>query len=124
MTKLLIVGCGGFIGAVCRYAIGYAIESRSTSNFPYGTLTVNVLGCLAIGFFVTFVQKRPYFSAETGLFLQVGLLGAFTTFSTFSHETLNLITTNQWRAGLLSVLGNVVLGLGAVALGGMIGRRF
>jgi len=80
MIKLLIIGLGGFVGAILRYSISGAIQSASRSiSFPFGTLGVNVIGCFFIGLFSYLVETRGLFTPETRLFLAIGLLGSLTT---------------------------------------------
>lgn len=128
MTKILIVGCGGFMGAVARYGMTLWISERWPAPLPgggagpWGTMAVNVLGCFLLGYLMAWVAERPGLSPELVLFLRVGLLGAFTTFSTLGYETLELFEHSEWRAGALSLLGNVVLGLGAAFTGALLAR--
>ena len=87
-----MVGLGGFVGAACRYLLSTWVQKSSGwISFPIGTLVVNVLGCLFIGFLGGLVISRELFSPTMRLFLLTGLLGGFTTFSTFSFETLMLL---------------------------------
>lgn len=122
MSKLLIVGCGGFLGAIARYGLTFWIEGRWPSAIPLGTLAVNVLGCFALGALMAYSNERlgPY--PQWMLFLRVGILGAFTTFSTFGYETLRLMETGSWRAASLSMAGNLLLGLLGVFLGALAAR--
>ena len=122
MTRLLVIGCGGFLGAIARYQLSLWVASRLEGALPYGTLAVNVLGCLLLGFLAAWVQARDGLSEEGQLFLKVGLLGAFTTFSTFGYEALELLEDGEWGAAAVYLLGNLLLGLGAVALGGWLAR--
>ena len=81
VARLCVVGLGGFVGAVCRYLISGWVQDRSGSiAFPFGTMTVNLLGCLLIGVLTFLVETRSFFSVETRTFLLIGLLGSFTTF--------------------------------------------
>jgi CrcB protein len=116
--KLFWVGLGGFAGAVLRYLVaGWTQQATRSVSFPYGTLAVNVLGCLAIGGLSYLAEARGVFSAETRLFVFVGLLGGFTTFSTFGNETLNLFRDGQALMAAANVVGNVILCLAAVWAG-------
>lgn len=118
MTKLLIIGAGGFIGSVLRYVISGLAQTLSQSiAFPYGTLAVNVVGCLCIGFISELADSRALIGADTRLFLIVGILGGFTTFSAFGNETMNLIRDGEMALALMNVGAQVLLGLGAVWLG-------
>ena len=117
LFKLLIVGLGGFIGAVARYSLSGLIHRYWTTGFPVGTLIVNVLGCFVIGGFLYYVESRAALPPTLRLFAGIGILGAFTTFSTFGYETAQLIGERQMWYAALNVLGNMVLGLVAVWLG-------
>ena len=122
MWELLSVGCGGFVGAVARWSLSGTIQRLSGGDFPLGTYVANMVGCLFIGLVFALVEARPDWSPHVRLFLMVGLLGAFTTFSTFSHETLDLLTGGSWALALLNILGSVTVGLLAVVLGRYLGR--
>jgi len=118
MTKLLIIGAGGFIGSVLRYVISGLVQTLSQSiAFPYGTLAVNVLGCLCIGFISELADSRALIGTNIRVFLIVGILGGFTTFSAFGNETMNLIRDGETARALMNVGAQVFLGLGAVWLG-------
>lgn len=118
MQRLLWVGCGGFVGAILRYLVsGWVQRWTRAITFPYGTLAVNMAGCLLIGLVSQLVESRSIFSPETRAFVLVGLFGAFTTFSTFGSETLNLIRDGRTWFALANVTVHVVLGLGMVWLG-------
>jgi CrcB protein len=114
MLNLLIIGAGGFIGAVLRYLTGIGIHRLlNTYAFPYGTLAVNVLGCAVIGLLAGLAASRGIMGPELRTFLFIGLLGGFTTFSTFGFETLMLGDGGRLGLALVNVLANVGLGLGA-----------
>ena len=118
MGKILWVGFGGFFGSIGRYLLsGYIQHLMKGTGFPYGTLVVNLVGCLLIGFLSQWVGARGFLSPETRLFVFMGLLGGFTTFSTFSNETMNLWQTGESVAALTNVAVHVILGLGAAWLG-------
>lgn len=118
MTNILLIGFGGFIGSVMRYlASGYVQQATKSVGFPYGTLVVNIIGCFLLGFLAQLVESRGAFTSETRLFVFVGILGGFTTFSTFGNETLNLARDSQMINALANVGANVILGLLAVWLG-------
>lgn len=118
MTNILLVGIGGFIGSALRYTVsGYVQQATKSVGFPYGTLTVNLLGCFVIGFLAQFAENRGLFTSESRLFVFVGILGGFTTFSSFGNETLNLARDGQMMSALANIGGNVIIGLFAVWLG-------
>jgi CrcB protein len=121
LIKLSIIGAGGFTGAVLRYLVSSWAQDRSGSiTFPFGTLAVNMIGCLLIGFLTYLVETRSMFSMETRSFMLIGLLGAFTTFSTFGNETLGLIRDSRIDLAVLNAGSQVVIGIGMVWLGRII----
>ena len=118
MIKILIIGSGGFVGAVLRYYIsGFAQTLSGSVSFPVGTLAVNVVGCFVIGAVSKMAEDFGFFSIETRMFVTIGLLGAFTTYSTFGYETLNLLRDNEWFYALVSVGLHLIIGIGAVWVG-------
>jgi CrcB protein len=123
MLKLTIIGMGGCIGAMLRYLVAGGVHSlvKSTS-FPAGTMTVNIAGCLLIGFGGGLMEGRQLFSPEWRAFLFVGILGSFTTFSTFGLETFNLAKDGQWLTAFANVSISLLLGLIAVFAGHMLSR--
>lgn len=120
VTKMMLVGAGGFLGAILRYGVSGLVQAATRSiGFPYGTLTVNVIGCLVIGILSQMVASRGLFSPELRIFIFIGLLGSFTTFSTFGNETFNLLRDGETVSALAYVGLHLVVGLGAVWLGHM-----
>jgi CrcB protein len=118
LTNILLVGFGGFIGSILRYlASGYVQQSTKSIDFPYGTLAVNVIGCFIIGFLAQLAEERGMFTSESRLFVFVGILGGFTTFSSFGNETLNLARDSQTMNALANISANMFFGLFAVWLG-------
>ncbi|MBN2105379.1 fluoride efflux transporter CrcB [bacterium] len=118
MRHLMIIGCGGFIGAVLRYLIsGWIQQIFASRHFPWGTLGVNLIGCFLIGVLGGLVENHELFAPETRLLLLVGILGSFTTFSTFGYESLALIRDQEIAAVFINVIGHVALGIGAAWLG-------
>jgi fluoride exporter len=116
-VTLALVIAGAAVGAPLRYLIDRAIQRRRGSIFPWGTLTVNVTGCFALGFVSESV------TSDRGLaFLSIGLCGGFTTYSTFAYETATLARIGSWLPALLNVVASLIAGVGAmvagVALGG------
>jgi CrcB protein len=120
--KPLWIGVGAFLGANLRYLVQTWTASRWGPDFPYGTLIINVSGSFILGFFITLVTQRVAVSAEWRAFVVVGLLGGFTTFSSFSVETLNLVQTGRWLPAALYLAGNVCLGLFGAYLGVILAR--
>lgn len=118
MTNILLVGIGGFIGSVMRYLLsGWVQQTTKSVGFPFGTLAVNIIGCFVIGFIAQLAESRGAFAGETRTFIFFGILGGFTTFSTFGNETLNLARDSQVLNAFANVGANVILGLFAVWLG-------
>ena len=118
MQNFLLVGAGGFLGAVSRYYLsGLVLQATAASRFPWGTLVVNVTGCAAIGIVAGFAEMQHAFSPSWRLFLMTGVLGGYTTFSAFAYETYFLGREQAWASAALNVALQVVLGLGAAALG-------
>ena len=117
MQNLLAVGLGGCLGAIARYGIGNLIRSQFGEKFPWGTLAVNVLGCLLIGVLLGWITSRESVSRSTERFLGTGILGSLTTFSTFGHETIKLVHDGALGSALGNIALNVVVGLVAVSVG-------
>lgn len=123
MDRFLWVGIGGAVGAVLRYAVSVCVQGQAKGNgFPYGTLVVNVIGCLLIGLLSQTAATSGRFTSEGALFLLVGTLGAFTTYSTFSKDVVDLWQNGRVAVALIDVGVHVVLGLTAVAGGYELGR--
>ncbi|RMH01808.1 MAG: fluoride efflux transporter CrcB [Planctomycetota bacterium] len=118
LVKALLVGAGGFAGAVGRWALaGLAHRLAPLTTFPVGTLAVNLLGCLAIGVVAGLAESRQLFGPEARLFLLVGLLGGFTTFSTFGNETFAMLRDGEGLRAAANVGVHLVAGLALVWLG-------
>jgi CrcB protein len=117
IKDLLFIGIGGFAGSILRYLIYLSFANRNLTIFPYATLVINLVGCLAIGVVSVMIEKAVPQSRSLYLVVSVGLLGGFTTFSAFGLETLNLIENQQTQLALLNILANVLLGLAAVWIG-------
>ncbi len=118
MTNIFLVGIGGFIGSVLRYLVSGAVQqSMKRMDFPFGTLAVNLLGCFIIGILAQYGEVRGAFSNESRAFIFFGLLGGFTTFSSFGNDTVNLVRESFVMNALANVGANVALGLLAVWLG-------
>jgi len=122
IERLALVGLGGMIGALLRYGAGGLVHRLFEGRFPLGTLLVNTAGCLAIGFLFTVAEDRGALSSYARLFVFVGVLGGFTTFSSFGYETFTLWRDGLAARALLNVAFNVILGLGAVWLGHALAR--
>jgi len=127
LEKLLIIGAGGFIGAIARFLVTGWVQFASRSvDFPYGTLAVNLIGCFFIGLLAYLADMRGLFAPEVRLFLFIGVLGSFTTFSTFEYETYSLFRDGSIVSALINIGTHVLFGLVAVwaghALAGLIWR--
>ncbi len=123
MNQFLAIAAGGAIGSVLRYWVSINTHAIFGRDFPYGTLTVNVIGSLLMGFlFVLFVERWEIETVIRSAIL-IGLLGAFTTFSTFSIETLNLVEDGSYTKALVNILVSVSASLVAAWLGIIIGRQ-
>jgi CrcB protein len=114
---MLIVGAGGFLGAVSRYWLSSWIHRWAGGGFPWGTLAVNTVGCLAIGAVMALLEVRVSYPPEARLFLSIGLLGSMTTFSTFGYDTVELARRSEFTLAATNAVGSLILGLGAVLLG-------
>ena len=124
IRNLLLVGTGGFLGSIGRYLVGGWTHRLLGSGFPYGTLAVNILGCALIGLLGGLAESRQLFTPEARLFLFLGVLGGFTTFSSFGYETLAFARDGEFLIAGLNVFLQVVLGLTAVWLGHVLSRLF
>lgn len=122
LTQLWVVMLGGALGAVLRFILSTSITERFGSAFPYGTLMVNVLGSFAVGFFAIVLAEKMALSPLVRMGLFVGFLGAFTTFSTFSLETLNLFEEGYLARALLNIMLSVLFSVFAVWAGVMLGK--
>jgi CrcB protein len=123
MEKTILVGFGGFIGSVGRYALSDGVQKLvPASHFPWGTATVNVLGCLLIGWLGALADVRGVVSPETRALVMIGVLGGFTTFSTFAYETLALARNGESMRVVANVFLNLAGCLVAVWLGDGFGR--
>jgi len=122
MYNAILIGIGGFIGALLRYIVsGYVQKFLQSINFPYGTLVVNIVGCFLMGIFSYITEINLGLTSQMRLFLMIGLLGSFTTFSTFGNETINLLLNQRTLASLINIGGHIFLGLLSVLIGRLLG---
>ncbi len=122
LDKVLWVSLGAVIGANARYFLGAWAAERFGPAFPYGTLIINLTGSLILGFFLALATERALIDPRYRLLIAVGFCGSYTTFSTYTYESINLLLAGSWGLGLLNLLVSTVLGLGAVGLGILLGR--
>ncbi len=118
LINAAVVGSGGFLGALARFGLsGLVPRQLPLATFPYGTLVVNLLGCLAIGVITGLAESRQLFGPEVRTFALIGLLGGFTTFSSFGYETFAMIRDDEYLRAAANVGLHVVPGLVLVWLG-------
>jgi CrcB protein len=118
LRPILLAGFGGFIGSAGRYLIGgWAHRLMPFTTFPVGTLFVNVCGCFLIGLLGGLIEARQMFGPDLRVFLLIGVLGGFTTFSSFAYETLALTRDAEFARALFNIAAQMILGLGAAWLG-------
>lgn len=123
LPQILVIMLGGSLGALMRFVVSSSVTAKLGSNFPYGTLTVNVIGSFVMGFLAMFLVERMGLDPLLRLGIFVGFLGAFTTFSTFSMETLNLFEQGENLRALVNMFISVVLSVLAVWLGVLLGKQ-
>lgn len=122
MENFLLISIGAILGANLRYWVGDWVAQKFGTAFPYGTLLINVSGSLVIGFLLTLIAERLVLDPRWRLFLVVGFLGAYTTFSTYMFDSFSLIEKGQLMPGLINLLGSATLGIMAVGMGVFLGR--
>lgn len=124
LKEFFIVGIGSFFGGGTRYLVSKAMTSLTATAFPLGTFTVNVVGCLLIGFFSGLDLTGNIMPPQTKLILTTGFCGGFTTFSTFMNESSSLIKDGNYTCMLLYIFGSLLLGLIAVGGGHWLAKAF
>lgn len=123
MMNIMYIAAGGALGAVMRYLVSTGVHAILGRGFPYGTLTVNVAGSFFMGFLFVFMLERSSLGPEWRALVLIGFLGAFTTFSTFSIETLNLFENGAVVRALANILVSVITCILATWLGIILGRQ-
>jgi fluoride exporter len=128
MRVIWYIALGGAIGSATRYLVGLGIQSRTGLDFPVGTLLVNLSGCLLLGFLIRYALATPAISPELRALLTTGVCGGYTTFSTFSYETVTLFQDGDWRRAMLyvglSVSGSILgIMLGIAGAGQVLALR-
>ena len=122
MDKVFFLSLGGVFGTLARYYMGNLTHRFFGSNFPFGTLSVNLIGCFLIGLFGALAEKKLFFGPEMRLLLMVGFCGAFTTFSSYIFETHGLMQNGEMIKALGNVVLNIVLGFAIFKLGLILGE--
>lgn len=122
MMNYLIIGIGGFIGAIVRYGVAFWVGERWGRSFPLGTFIINVTGSFLIGLLMTLFTERFMVNPQWRLLLVVGFLGAYTTFSTFEYETGSLLKDGEWLIAGLNVTLSVFVGFIALKFGEVIAK--
>jgi CrcB protein len=122
MEKFLLISTGAILGANLRYWLGDWAAQKWGAAFPIGTLMINLSGSLLLGLFVTLATERFMLDQRWRLLFAVGFLGAYTTFSTYTYESFNLLSKGQWLPGLFNLFCSSILGLLAVGIGVFLGK--
>jgi len=122
MEKFLLISAGDILGANARYWLADWIAQKWGTYFPMGTLLINISGSFLLGLLMTLATERWVIEPRWRLFLAVGFLGAYTTFSTYTYESFSLLAKGQWGAGFINLFGSTLSGLVAVGLGVFIGK--
>jgi CrcB protein len=123
MKNYLIVAIGSALGGMTRYFLSNFVYKFLYPTFPYGTLTVNVVGSFLIGLFIFYLDANKLISAEVRIFLTVGFCGGLTTFSTFTYETFSLLQNSEYLFAFLNVLLNILLTLIGITLAYIISQK-
>ena len=124
MEKVLWISIGAVLGANLRYWIGDWVAQRFGSGFPFGTLLINISGSFLLGLVVSMTLENFIIDPRLRLLITIGLLGSYTTFSTYAYESVALLSQGQWALGLFNLLGSSVLGAIFAFLGVWLGKTF
>lgn len=123
MPLFLVAGAGGFIGVTLRFLASYSLQHILVRwKMPFSTMIINIIGCLIIGILGGLAESRAIFSSQLKVFLFIGVLGGFTTFSSFSFETLTLLRDGSHLMALINIFGSLIFGLAAVTAGLYLGK--
>lgn len=120
-SKLALLAVAGAVGTLSRYGLGSLVMKWCGPGFPWGTFAINSLGCFLFGLMVALAEGK-LLSAEAAAVLLTGFMGAFTTFSTFTHDSVELLRTSAWFAAFANIVGQIVLGLLLLVVGMALGR--
>jgi CrcB protein len=121
-NQIVLLSVAGVAGTLARYWLSGFVQRLCGAGFPWGTLAVNVVGCLLFGFFWTLAEERLLISPQTRVIVLIGFMGAFTTFSSYAFETAQLLSGAEWYQALANIAVENVVGIVAVFLGFAIGR--
>lgn len=123
MYPYLLVALGGALGSMARYGTGVLVGRVWSSSFPLGTMLINIAGSLVMGLFIGFLARTtPSWQGEARLFFAVGVLGGFTTFSSFSLDAISMIERGEWMSATIYIVGSVLIGLAGLYVGLLIFR--
>ena len=117
MHIILSIACGGAIGAVTRYMLSSVVQNMTSNSFPYGMLLCNILGSMILGILYDSLSKGSFFSENIKLFIQVGILGSFTTFSAFSLESFLMFEKGDYSSAIIFILLSVILSIAGLVSG-------
>ena len=124
MQAFILIGLGGAFGAISRYGVGIIAQRSLGNHFAYGTLLVNLLGCLLLGILMEIQSNTNLVPHPMRLLFAVGFLGAFTTFSTFGYETMTYLKDGAGSLAMINISANLILGCGAIWVGWVVARGF
>lgn len=122
MEKFFVISIGAILGANARYWVGGWAATRYGAAFPYGTLIINLTGSFLLGLFITLISERFLVNPNWRLLIGIGFLGSYTTFSTYTYESVNLLLSGQLWSGLINLFGSSMIGAIATILGILLGR--
>jgi fluoride exporter len=120
LLKYFLIALGGALGSMARFWVGSTIANRLGTKFPYGTFVINIAACVFIGFSLTFLARRPGLNPAWRFLVPIGLIGAFSTFSTYEWETLSTIRNGAFLLAALYAVSSLIFGLAAVWGGSML----
>lgn len=121
-NRLVLLAVAGAMGTLCRYWLGDIVQRLCGPAFPWGTLTINVIGCLLFGFVWSLANERMLISPQARIVILTGFMGAFTTFSTYAFESAQMLKDTEWQRALANIALENVVGIAAVFVGFAIGR--